>query len=127
MTKHARPATQRGQWRPVGQLAHAQTEALAADYTAGATVYDLADKYGIHRATVSEHLHRQGIPMRRRGLNPDQARLAAHLYQQGQSLARIGAHLAVDPGTVRASLLAQGIATRDPHGRPKPAAAAHRQ
>jgi lambda repressor-like predicted transcriptional regulator len=88
-------------------------------------VYALADKYGIHRATVSEHLHRQGIPMRRRGLDPDQARLAAHLYQQGQSLARVGDRLAVDPGTVRASLLAQGIATRGPHGRPRPSTTAH--
>jgi hypothetical protein len=101
IAKRARTAAQRARWQPPGQRTDTETWALAADYTAGATVYELADKYGIHRNTVSEHLHRQGIPMRRRGLDPDQARLAGHRYQQGQSLARIGDQLNVDPGTVR--------------------------
>jgi hypothetical protein len=46
--------------------------------------------------------------MRRQGLNEEQVRLAAHLYRQGQSLARIGQCLHVDPGTVWTALRAHG-------------------
>jgi site-specific DNA recombinase len=38
-------------------------------------------------------------------------------YNEGASLARIGATLGYSAGTIRAHLLATGIATRDTHGR----------
>jgi reverse gyrase len=37
---------------------------LLKDYKAGLTVYQLGDKYGCHRTTVSEHLKANGIKMR---------------------------------------------------------------
>jgi hypothetical protein len=55
--------------------------------------------------------------MRRRGLFPDQADDAIHLYEAGWSLARIGEHLSVDPITVLNRLREHGIPTRDAHGR----------
>jgi DNA-binding CsgD family transcriptional regulator len=107
---------------PLKQLSKSPDEALARDYAAGATVYELSQRYGMHRNTVSQHLHRLGVEMRRRGLTTDQASLAADLYRRGQSLARIGDRLAVTPMTVRAALLAKGIPTRDPQGRQQPIA-----
>lgn len=37
---------------------------LVEAYKQGATVYELGRRFGIHRATVSEHLHRAGVPTR---------------------------------------------------------------
>jgi hypothetical protein len=104
---------------PPKRIPNAQADALAQEYLDGATVYEIGRRHGIHRNTVAHHLHRLDIPMRRHGLSGEQARLAAHLYQNGQSLARIGERLAVDPSTVRAVLLAQGVPTRAPHGNPQ--------
>jgi len=97
----------------------AEAAALAREYLDGATVYEIAHRHRIHRNTVAHHLRRLDVPMRRQGLSGEQARLAALLYQDGQSLSRIGERLAVDPTTVRTALLAQGIRTRDPQGNPR--------
>ncbi len=97
------------------RLQEAEADALAQEYPEGATVYEIGRRHGIHRNTVAHHLHRLDVPMRRQGLSGEQARL----YQDGQSLARIGQRLAVDPSTVRAAILTQGIRTRDPQGNPR--------
>jgi hypothetical protein len=55
------------------QLNTDQTQALIQDYAAGATTYELGDRFGIDRRTVSNILHRHGVDMRRRGLSPDQS------------------------------------------------------
>ena len=94
-----------------------QTHQLIAGYQAGSTVYELADEFGIERRTVSAILHRHDVPMRRRGLNDDQADDAESLYQQGWSLARIGDHMDVTADTVRKRLLERGVTMRDPQGR----------
>ena len=73
----------------VSRLGAEQVAALVEQYQAGATVYELAALFKIHRVTVSEHLHRHGVLMRRRGLEGWQVDEAAQLYEQGWSLARI--------------------------------------
>jgi DNA-binding transcriptional ArsR family regulator len=72
------------------QLTAVEVAALADGYRSGATVYELATKFSLHRNTVSQHLHRQGVAIRRQGLDDDQIDHAVQLYQSGQSLARIG-------------------------------------
>lgn len=62
---------------PARRLGPDQVEQLIADYESGATVYELCDRFGIERRTVSSILHRLGVPMRRRGLSPDQTDLAS--------------------------------------------------
>ena len=99
------------------RLSTQQIADLVRGYRAGQNTYELADRFGLHRATVSAHLHRQGVTVRRQGLNADGVDHAVHLYQQGWSLARIGDHLSVDGGTVWSALKAQGVRLRDPHGR----------
>jgi lambda repressor-like predicted transcriptional regulator len=66
---------------------------------------------------VSLHLHRNGVTMRRRGLEASQVDHAVRLYQNGQSLARIGDRYNVDPSTVHTALRTRGVPMRDTHGR----------
>ncbi|PKV94079.1 hypothetical protein ATK30_4948 [Amycolatopsis echigonensis] len=101
------------------QLCAEQVEQLIAAYQSGATVYELGDRFDIERRTVSNILHRHGVPMRRRGLTPKQVDDAIHLYNLGWSLARVGDHLGVNHTTVLNKLRERGIPTRDTHGRPR--------
>lgn len=63
----------------VGTVGTAQTfltavevDALVGDYLAGMSVKDLAERFGIHRATVFSHLSRRNVPSRRPGLGLDE-------------------------------------------------------
>jgi DNA-binding CsgD family transcriptional regulator len=98
-------------------LTESDVDDLVAGYEAGATVYELAERFGIHRATVSEHLHRRGVGMRGAGLREEQVEVAVRLYEQGWSLARTGARLGCTGNTVRFALLRRGVRMRDAHGR----------
>jgi DNA-directed RNA polymerase specialized sigma24 family protein len=91
--------------------------ALVEAYQAGATVYELAERFKIHRQTVSKHLHREGVKMRRRGLDDQQVVDATALYERGWSLARIGRKLEVQTGTVWMALRSRGVTMRDTHGK----------
>ena len=84
-------------------------EALIEGYLAGRTVYELAAEFGIDRRTVSAHLHRRNVPMRRRGLAPAQQAETIRLREQGWSLARIGDRFDVDAGTVLNFLRKTGL------------------
>ena len=99
------------------QLDANQVQALIQCYTASVTTYELGDRFGIDRRTVSAILHRHSVDMRRRGLSPNQADDAIRLYESGWSLARIGEHLSVDPTTVLNRLQERGVRTRDTYGR----------
>jgi len=98
-------------------LPPASVAALADAYRAGASVNELAARYGVHRTTVAAHLDRNVVPRHPRGLSDDQARNAVYLYRSGQSLARIAQRYRVDPHTIRTALLRRGVAMRDTHGR----------
>jgi len=107
---------------PVGRgvarrLTRDEVAQLAVEYQNGATVYDLAERFKIHRTTVSQHLHRQRARMRRRGMTEQQTVEAARLYRQGWSLARLGGHFGVDGATVWRDLRQLGVPMRKPYER----------
>ncbi|WP_146202569.1 helix-turn-helix domain-containing protein [Branchiibius hedensis] len=81
------PGTRQAQKR----LDAPSVDTLVDGYLSGQTVYELADEFGIERRTVSAHLHRRGVPMRRRGLSLPQKEEAFTLRDRGWSLAQIGA------------------------------------
>jgi hypothetical protein len=112
------PPADRPKPRRARQLEPDQIQEIIAGYQAGATVYQLAARFGIERRTVSDILHRHDIQMRRRGLSPDQVDTAIHLYNLGWSLARIGEHLNVAT-TVLTKLRERGVPTRDTHRQPR--------
>ncbi|MFB9728697.1 helix-turn-helix domain containing protein [Haloechinothrix salitolerans] len=88
-----------------------------AEYLAGATVYVLAERYGIHRATVGQHLAARDIDTQPPGLHPDDVPTTVELYQAGWSLARIATKFHTSDMTVRARLLEAGVVMRSPHKR----------
>jgi hypothetical protein len=94
-----------------------EIDELAASYLAGATVYQLAEQFRIHRTTVSLLLERKRVPRRNRPLSPAQIEQARVLYATGQSLATVGGQLGCDANTVRLALVRVGVPMRDCHGR----------
>jgi DNA-binding transcriptional ArsR family regulator len=87
---------------------------LVAGYRSGRTIYELACEFKIARQTVSEHLHRHGVPMRRQGLTDDQVAEAIRLRKQGLTLKTISQHFDVCIDTVRDYLRRRDVATDRP-------------
>jgi lambda repressor-like predicted transcriptional regulator len=84
------------------------TELINA-YEQEVPVKDLAQRFGIHRLTVTALLRRHGVELRRAGLAPEEIPTVADLYSQGWSLAKLGARYGVDSTTVRRVLRAAGV------------------
>lgn len=100
------------------RLTRAQVTALIDAYRLGATVKDLACEYGVHRATVMDHLRRNEIPRRSdtRRWTPDQLREATDLYHQGNSIRVLGERYHLDPSTVARRLRRAGVQLRPRRG-----------
>ena len=112
---HQRAASQkRGRAR---QLDQEEVQELIEGYRAGATVYELGERFGIDRRTASQLLKRHGVPLRRRGLSAEQVDDAVRQYEAGWSLARIGTKFDVDPTTVHSRLRERSVRMRDAQGR----------
>jgi len=99
------------------RLTEDQVKRMAARYHEGATVYELAKEFGIHRATVSERLKKAAVSMRCQSPRSEHINSMAGLYESGLSLAEVGARIGTSPGTVRRNLLINGVQMRDSHGR----------
>ncbi len=91
---------------------------IVEGYRAGRTVYELADKFGIHRITVGEVLKRAGVTMRRQAPTNEQLQEMVILYESGMALLGVGKRTGFSPTTVRKYLLGAGVRIRDSHGRP---------
>ena len=103
--------------RPARRLASRELVLLVERYEAGATVYELAGEFGIHRATVGKLLRRQGVRLRLDGMTDAQCQEAAQLYSEGWSTGRIGARFGIAPSTVWRALTKRGVRLRDTQGR----------
>lgn len=90
-------------------LTAAEVDALVGDYLAGMSVKALAERYGIHRATVFAHLRRRNVPSRRPGLGIDEKAEAVRLARAGVSMRAIGRRMGVDRKAVRAALVEAGL------------------
>jgi transposase-like protein len=85
---------------------------LVAAYKDGATITELAKQFRIHAITVTTHLQRQGVKLRRRGLSQARIEEAARLYAEGWSLTKIGNRFGVYPHSVRYRLRQAGVQLR---------------
>lgn len=90
-------------------LTASEVDALVGDYLAGMSVKALAERYGIHRATVFSHLRRRNVPSRRPGLGIDEKAEAVRLARAGVSMRAIGRRMGVDRKAVRAALVESGL------------------
>ena len=89
-------------------LTAAEVDALVGDYLAGMSVKALAERYGIHRATVFAHLRRREVPRRRPGLSDHEQAEAVRLSRDGMSMRAIGRQMGVDRKAVRVALVDAG-------------------
>jgi|SRR2546423_7777555 len=99
------------------QLKGQQVKDLIQAYEAGATVYELGDRFGIERRTVSKILKREGIETRWRRLTDEDVDEAVRLYATGLSAARIADRFNVSDDAIRYQLKKRGVTMRDPHER----------
>jgi Mn-dependent DtxR family transcriptional regulator len=98
------------------RLSADEVDDLVRQYQADAKVGELADRFGIHRDTVSEILNRHSVARRHRGIPPELLGELIASYRSGSSLATIGEELSVDPGTVALALRKSGITLRPRRG-----------
>lgn len=82
---------------------------LVHDYECGATVSELAKKYGIHRATVRAHLARAGLTPRDRVPDDPNGDEYLRLYDQGIGLTTIAKKHGTTPSKVRTQLIRRGV------------------
>lgn len=87
-------------------------------YKAGVSVKEIAERFHIHRATVSEICNRRCVALRNesRGLTREQVQGAALRYVQGASLATVAKEFGSTPTTIRTALMAAGIEMRPARG-----------
>jgi DNA-directed RNA polymerase specialized sigma24 family protein len=85
---------------------------LRQQYVGGSTIRELAETFRVHRSTVTALLERGSVARRRKGLSPNEAHLAAQLYEEGLSFATIGKRLGFSGDTVRRRLYKEDIAIR---------------
>jgi lambda repressor-like predicted transcriptional regulator len=83
---------------------------------AGASTYQLGQRFGVHRQTVGKYLKVSGIDLTP-GIPPAALVTAARLYEAGWSLTRIAAKLDVAAETLRTSLSRSGVKMRGAHDR----------
>lgn len=86
-------------------LTAAEIDSLVGDYLAGVGINELAERYGVHRATVFAHLRRRNAPRRRTGLDVDEQAEAVRLYRGGVSMRTIARSMGIGRKAVRAALL----------------------
>jgi Mn-dependent DtxR family transcriptional regulator len=69
---------------------------LIKEYEQGALVKELAERFGVHRVTVTALLERHEVELRRSGLVREVIPIVARMYSQGWSCARLGELFDVD-------------------------------
>ena len=111
-TTHIRPSDGHAEGRreekgrlsnpPQRRLSPTNIDDLIAAYRTGATINQLADKFGVHRTTVAAHLDRHGVPRHHDRTEWDDGDLehAAEMYAAGLSLADLAAVFEIDAQTV---------------------------
>jgi AraC-like DNA-binding protein len=98
------------------RLSMTEVTKLIKEYEQHASVKELAQRFGIHRTTVTELLRRHGVEMRRPGLTSDDMAAASQMYADGWSVAKLGRSFGVDAVTVWRALRASGVTMRTPAG-----------
>ena len=74
-------------------------ESFVTDYRSGLGVYAIADKHGVHRHSVTNHLVAAGIVLRRTITDAERSR-ARELHDRGMYIKDIARELGRNPATI---------------------------
>ncbi|MEO7016411.1 MAG: helix-turn-helix domain-containing protein [Leifsonia sp.] len=102
------------------RLSRDQIDELSSLYQQGQSLPSLAARYGIHPATVKDHLRRDGIPIRpgnQAKLSEEDKDEIARLYESGLSIHQLALRFGVTDNPVHKTLKERGVRMRDPQGR----------
>ncbi|SKB01593.1 AraC-type DNA-binding protein [Agreia bicolorata] len=102
--------------RRAKQLTSDELEESEELYAAGASIVDLAKRFGIHRHTLSEHFRARGVSIRDTAIDHDSLQVAKRMYEAGSSLAAVSKIVGYSPNTIRTHLLRAGAVIRGRHG-----------
>jgi DNA-directed RNA polymerase specialized sigma24 family protein len=117
--EHPSKPTRRPEFQTQRRLKPHQVAELAEAYRSGKTMKELASAFGIHRTTVTAHLHEQGVSLR--GAGQLDAAEVARLYEEGWSSRELGETFGVSANTVLRFLRQTGVPIRPPRGGLRPA------
>jgi transposase-like protein len=81
---------------------------VLAEYVAGASVRELADRFGIHRATMSDIARLTGVKVRHPELPNEVRTRAARLRNEGMTLAQVAKKLRIGGDAVRSAVVTYG-------------------
>jgi transposase-like protein len=98
------------------QLNEDELEQAETLYAAGASIVDLAKKFGVHRRTLSERLHARGVSIRDTSIDHDSLQVAKRMYEGGSSLVAVCKIVGYSPNTIRTHLLRAGVVIRSRGG-----------
>lgn len=89
---------------------------LIKEYISGATLRDLASKFGINHRTAAAALNRSSIKSRHTRLSPTEVEEAISLYKSGLSLSAVARQIGGCANSIRNHLLKANVELRDSHG-----------
>jgi transposase-like protein len=87
------------------RLASADVDQLVREYCDGlGSIYDHAERWGVHRTTIARHLRGRGLELGRLPLTSHEIERVQELREQGLSLNAIGRAIGRDPKTAKSVL-----------------------
>ncbi|QRY40574.1 helix-turn-helix domain-containing protein [Microbacterium hominis] len=100
--------------RSLRQMTPELLERVVSDYRSGLSVYAIAEKHGIHRQTVTNHLVDAGITLRRTITDSERQR-ARELYDSGAYIKDIAKVLHRNPATIAKLVRPDRVSVPCPH------------
>ena len=88
---------------------------LIEGYKAGATVYELADRFAVKRETTSNHLKANGVDLNYRFISPGDLQQMIDLYETGLSVADVAKRVGRHHSGVWRALSKAGVQMRGTH------------
>jgi transposase-like protein len=87
------------------RLSPADVDQLVREYADGlGSIYDLAERWGVHRNTIAKHLRGRGLDLGQLPLTIHEIERVRELRGQGLSLNAIGRAIGRDPKTAKSAL-----------------------
>ncbi len=125
-TKQASDSPERADQKEKGQLSNpvqrrlsrGVVDELVHHYEEGASIDELARRYGAHRITIIAHLDRRGVPRRRvaRKMTDLLVAQASERYSEGLSLADVASEFGVHARTLAREFRRAGTPIRERRG-----------